>query len=172
MKKVLAALGLALVLTACATAPQLAPPASIPAPAPIVGNSGKFMSPYTEDGTVARWVEKGRAASAGANIGGFVGAQAGARLAGNIPFIGGFVGQKVGKEMGRTVAMNMVGGEAFIKETSDLSFNSAEELAVYMYVKNSAHKDFATVLELTQQIYPELAEAYYPAIVRASSGKQ
>ena len=169
MKKTLATLSLALVLSACVTAPQLAPPASTQAPAPIVGNSGKFMSPYTEDGTVAKWVEKGRAASAGANVGGFVGAQAGAKLAENIPFVGGFIGQKMGKELGRSVALNMVGGEAFIKESSDLSFNSVEDLAVYMYAKNSEHKDFAQVLELTQNIYPDLAEAYYPAIVKASS---
>lgn len=172
MKKLLATLSLTVLLAACATAPQLAPPASIQAPAPIVGNGGKFMSPYTEDGTVARWVEKGRHAAAGANVGGFVGAQAGAKLAENIPFVGGLIGQKVGAELGRTVALNMVGGEAFIKETSDLSFNSVEELAVYMYVKNSAHKDYAQVLELTQKIYPDLLQAYYPAIARASAGKR
>lgn len=169
MKKLLATLGLAAMLAACATAPQLAAPASIQAPAPIVGNGGKFMSPYTEDGTVAKWVEKGRHAATGANVGGFVGAQAGAKLAENIPFVGGFIGQKVGAEIGRTVALNMVGGEAYIKETSDLSFNSVEDLAVYMYARNSAHKDFAQVLELTQKIYPELQQAYYPAIVRASA---
>lgn len=169
MKKAIAGLSLALLLSACATAPQLAAPATIQAPAPIVGNSGKYMSPYTEDGTVAKWVEKGRAASAGANIGGFIGAQAGAKLAENIPFVGGFIGQKVGESVGRSVALNMVGGEAYIKETSDLSFNTAEDLAVYMYAKNSTHKDYAQVLDLTQKIYPELVQGYMPAIIKASS---
>lgn len=172
MKKLFATLSLALLLSACATAPQLAPPQAIQAPEPIVGNGGKFMSPYTEDGTVAKWVEKGRNAAAGANIGGFVGAQAGAKIAENIPFIGGLIGQKVGESVGRSVALNMVGGEAYIKETSDLSFNSVEDLAVYMYAKNSTHKDYAKVLELTQKIYPELVQAYYPAIARASAAKR
>jgi hypothetical protein len=172
MKKTLAALSLAVFLTACATAPQMAAPSSIQAPTPIVGNAGKFMSPYTEDGTVAKWVEKGRSASAGASVGGFVGAQVGSRLAENIPFVGGFIGQQVGQAAGRSVALSMVGGEAYIKETSDLSFNSVEDLAVYMYAKNSSHKDYPKVLELTQAIYPDLARAYYPAIAKASSRKR
>jgi hypothetical protein len=171
VKKLIAAAALGLMLAACATAPALAPPQSIHAPDPIVGNTGRFMSPFTEDGTVAPWVEKGRAASAGANIGGFVGAQAGQKLAENIPFVGGLIGQKVGEKLGREVALNMVGGEAYIRETSDLSFNSAEDLALYMYAKNSGHKDYAKVLELAEKIYPELQEAYYPTILKASAGK-
>lgn len=171
MKKVIAVAALSLMLAACATAPRMAPPQAIQAPAPIVGNTGKFMSPFTEDGTVAKWVEKGRAASAGANIGGFVGAQAGAKLAENIPFVGGFIGQKVGETVGREIAINMVGGEAFIRETSDLSFDNIEDMALYMYAKNSTHKDYAQVLDLTQKIYPDLQKAYYPTIIKASAGK-
>ena len=163
------ALVFALALTGCATyqAPQLAAPANIRAPAPILGNSGKYMSPYTEDGTVAVWVEKGRSASAGSAIGGFLGAQAGQKMAEQIPFFGGIIGQAVGESAGRAIAMKMVGGEAFIRANSDLSFNSVQDLAVYMYAKNSAHKDFAEALKLTQEIYPELKTAYYPAIYSA-----
>lgn len=171
MKKTLTVLAFALTLGACASAPQLAAPAQIHAPAPILGNSGKYMSPFTEDGTVALWVEKGRSASTGASVGGFVGAQAGAKLAENIPFIGGWIGQSVGESVGRTVALKMVGGEEFIKANSDLSFNSVNDLAVYMYAKNSSHKDYAEVLDLTQKIYPDLKSAYFPAIVAASRAR-
>jgi len=173
MKKI-AVLTLALMLTACATisGPQLAMPTQIKAPAPILGNSGKYMSPYTEDGTVAAWVEKGRSASAGAGVGGFLGAQAGQKVAENIPFVGGFLGQAIGESAGRAIALKMVGGEEFIRANSDLSFNSVQELAVYMYAKNSTHKDFNEALKLTQEIYPELKEAYYPAILNASRGVQ
>lgn len=168
MKKTLTILALAVTLGACASAPQLAAPMAIKAPEPIIGNSGKYMSPYTEDGTVAPWVEKGRAASTGAGVGGFIGAQAGAKLAENIPFVGGFIGQSVGESVGRQVALKMVGGEEFIKANSDLSFNSVNDLAVYMYAKNSGHKDYAEVLDLTQKIYPDLKSAYFPAIAAAS----
>jgi hypothetical protein len=148
----------------------MAPPTALRAPAPIMGNTGKYMSPYTEDGTVAVWVEKGRAASAGAGIGGFVGAQAGQKLAENIPFFGGMIGQAVGESAGRALALKMVGGEEFIRSNSDMSFNNIDDLAVYMYVKNSSHKDFAEALKLTQDIYPELKTRYAPAILAASSG--
>jgi hypothetical protein len=170
MKKV-AALTLALLLSACASAPHMAAPTALRAPAPIMGTTGKFMSPYTEDGTVAAWVEKGRNASTGASIGGFLGAQAGQKVAENIPFIGGILGQAVGEHAGRAIALKMVGGEEFIRANSDISFNSVNDLAVYMYAKNSTHKDFAEALKLTQEIYPELKTAYYQSIINASAGK-
>jgi hypothetical protein len=50
-----------------------------------------------------------------------------------------------------------------------MSFNSVRDLALYMYVRNSTHKDFQQALELTQQIYPELKQEYYAAIIAASS---
>jgi hypothetical protein len=171
MKKILSALTVALLLSACASVgPQIAAPTQIKAPQPIVGNTGKYMSPYTEDGTVAAWVEKGKSASAGAGIGGFLGAQAGQKLAENIPFVGGMIGQAVGESAGRAIALKMVGGEEFIRANSDLSFNTVQELAVYMYAKNSAHKDYQEALKLTQAIYPDLKEAYFPAIAMASRG--
>lgn len=162
---------LALSLSACAThqGPRLAAPTAIVAPQPIAGNTGKYMSPYTEDGTVSVWVEKGRSAGAGSSIGGFLGAQAGQKMASQIPFVGGMLGQAIGEKAGRAVALSMVGGEEFIRANSDLSFNSVQDLAVYMYAKNSAHKDFAAALKLTQEIYPELKTAYYPAIMQASA---
>lgn len=169
--KTVAVLALTLSLCACASAPvapQLAAPSRIVAPQPILGSTGAFMSPFTEDGTVALWVEKGKSARSGSNIGGFLGAQAGQRLASQIPFVGGFLGQSVGESAGRAVALQMVGGESFIRANSDISFNSVHDLAVYMYAKNSAHKDFAEALALTQEIYPELKTAYYPAIAQAS----
>lgn len=168
--KIAAAAVLAIALTGCATmqGPQLAAPTAIVAPQPIAGNSGKYMSPYTEDGTVAAWVEKGRSASAGSAIGGFLGAQAGQKMAEQIPLFGGMIGQAIGESAGRAVAVKMVGGEEFIRANSDLSFATVQDLAVYMYAKNSSHKDFAEALKLTQEIYPELKTAYYPAILSAS----
>jgi hypothetical protein len=62
----------------------------------------------------------------------------------------------------------MSGGEEFIRNNSDISFNSVQDLAVYMYAKNSSHKDYAEALKLTQEIYPELKTAYFAAISNAS----
>lgn len=169
--KTAAAVALALILSGCASpayVPKFAAPATIRAPQPIMGNSGKFMSPFTEDGTVAAWVEKGKSASAGSSLGGFVGAQAGQKMAEQIPFVGSFLGQSLGESAGRAIALKMVGGEEFIRANSDMSFNTVQELAVYMYAKNSSHKDYAEALKLTQEIYPELKTAYFPAIAAAS----
>ncbi len=167
--KIIFVVVLALALTACTSVqqPQLAAPQHIIAPQPILGNSGKYMSPFTEEGTVAPWVEKGKAASAGSNVGGFLGAQAGQRLASQIPFFGSFLGQQVGEIAGRSVALQMAGGEEFIRANSDMSFATVQDLAVYMYAKNSSHKDYAEALKLTQGIYPDLEAAYHPAILSA-----
>jgi len=169
-----ATLALVLALSACASVeptPTLSAPLTLTAPEPILGNTGRYLSPYTEDGTVALWVEKGQAAGAGASVGGFVGAQAGAKLAENIPFFGAMLGKSLGESAGRAMALQMVGGEAYMRQHSDLSFNSVRELALYMYVKNSSHKDYPKVLELTQQIYPELQQGYHAAIASASAGR-
>ncbi len=75
--KFIAIIATCALLSACASAPQLAAPTRINAPTPIAGNTGTYMSPFTEDGTVALWVEKGKSARAGSAVGGFLGAQAG-----------------------------------------------------------------------------------------------
>ena len=138
------------------------------APQPIYGNTGEFMSPYTEDGVVAPWVDKAINAKLGAAIGSQAGAYAGRKLMENVPFFGGMLGEKVGNEAGRRIAIEASGGWEYIKGTSDLSFNTLDDLAVYIYAHHSAHPDFQKVLEATWEIYPELQTAYYPAIQNAS----
>lgn len=64
---------LILAAAGCTTAPST--------PEPIYGNTGQYMCPFTEDGTVAAWVEKGMTAS--------VGAYAGQKALEQVPFIGG-----------------------------------------------------------------------------------
>lgn len=168
--KLLACITLAALLTGCASSgPKFAAPSALRAPQPIAGSTGKYMSPFTEDGTVAPWVEKGKSAKAGTAIGGYLGAQAGQRLAQQIPLFGAMLGQSVGESVGRAAALEMVGGEQFIRANSDISFATVQDLAVYMYSKNSGHKDYAEALALTQEIYPELKTAYYPAIANASN---
>ena len=160
------------ILSGCASfaAPQLAAPSQLMtvAPQPIYGNSGEFMSPYTEDGVVAGWVDKAVNAKLGAAIGQQAGAYAGRKLMENVPFFGGMLGERVGDAAGRKIAIEASGGWEYIKESSDLSFNTVEDLAVYMYAHHSAHPDYQQVLEATWEIYPELQTAYMPAIQNAS----
>tara|TARA_R110002051_G_scaffold273597_1_gene334226 strand:+ start:2651 stop:3184 length:534 start_codon:yes stop_codon:yes gene_type:complete len=160
---------------ACASAPPVAPLASLTpsatlmAPEPIEGNSGQYMSPYTSDEVVAEWVDKAINAKMGASLGGTAGRYAGEKMMENVPFVGGFLGKSVGESIGRGIAMDAVGGEEFIRQTSDLSFNSVDDLALYLFVEHSQRENFQQVLAATQEIYPELKTAYEPTVRSALS---
>lgn len=142
--------------TAMAQADQPRPPGA----KPIEGNGGLYMSPFTSDGVTAEWVTKSMKVKAGGQIAGAAGQIAGQQLMNNIPFIGGFLGQKAGKALGRAAAMNAIGGAAFVKSSSDLSFNSLQDMASNLYAEHSDHPDYAAVLQATYAIYPELEGIY------------
>lgn len=162
-----------LFLSGCATVsgPRMAAPAELAAvaPEPIYGNTGEFMSPYTEDGVVADWVDKAINAKLGAAIGSQAGAYVGRKALENVPFFGGMLGQRAGDAAGRAVAIQASGGWEHIRATSDLSFASLEDMSVYLYAVHSSHPHFDKVLEATYEIYPEMREIYWPAIQRASA---
>ncbi len=160
---------LALFLSACSMTPQMAAPHELTAPPAIEGNQGEYMSPYTSDGVLAEWVDNAINAEMGASIGGMAGAYAGQKLAENIPFIGGWIGQEVGNSVGREIAIEMSGGEEFIRSSSDLSFNSLEDLALWMYVNHSTHPHYQDALESTFSIYPDLKTVYNQTLYAASA---
>lgn len=175
-KKSIIIVGLsALALTACSTAAGFAPAASLTpsatatAPAPIDGNSGKFMSPYTSDEVVAEWVDKAMTAKMGASLGSTAGRLAGEKALESVPFVGGFLGARAGKSMGRAVALNSVGGEEFLKSSSDLSFNNLNDMSVFLFVEHSHRENYKDVLAATMEIYPDLKTVYSSAIRRAAA---
>jgi hypothetical protein len=166
MKPVLTALFTALIVSACVTAPPQ--PSEIIPPEPIQGNSGKFMCPYTTDGVVAEWVDKAINARAAAGIGSAAGSYIGSKALSQVPFIGGFLGDKAGAEIGRKMAIQASGGEEYIKKTSDLSFNSIDDLAVWLYAVHSTDKEhYDDVFKATCGIYPDLETRYMDAIQNA-----
>jgi len=81
-----------------------------------------------------------------------------------VPFIGGFLGSKAGDAVGRKVAIEASGGWEYIKETSDLSFNSLEDMAVWLYVTKSNNEHYQETFKAAGQIYPELNKIFYSAI--------
>lgn len=123
-------------------------------PTPIYGNEGQFMSPFTEDNTVTAWVEKGLQAEVASNVGTALGSLAAMSNSDNIML--SVFGGAVGSIAGREVMLRAIGGWDFIKDNSDLSFNSLEEMAKYMAYENSSHPQYAQVLNATYGIYPEL----------------
>jgi hypothetical protein len=128
---------------------------------PLEGNGGKYMCPYTSDSTVAPWVEKGIAAKIGSTVGGISGSLAGSRLANNSQYIdngaGAAIGNIVGGNAGRKIALSLVGGEQYMKETSDLSFNSIDDMIVFMYRNYRTNEHFDKVIDLVGNIYPDFA---------------
>lgn len=162
----LALLAASLLLTACAGMPR---PNQVVAPEPIRANTGKYLSPYTSDGTIAPWVVKGRAAKAGAAVGGFVGTKAGEQALSAVPVFGGFLGRKAGEKAGREIALRMVGGEKAMRDSSDMSFASVDDLIVYLYARHydAKNKEFNDALDLTKAIYPDVEKRWQPAIKKA-----
>ena len=156
---------------ACIPTSKILPPEQLTPPEPINGNTGEFMSPYTQDDVLAEWVDMGIKASMAGQAGQFIGAQIGQRVLGQIPFVGGFLGQAAGKAAGKAIAINMCGGEEKIKATSDLSFNSLDDLALYIYVKHSKDTNYNDVLKAVTGIYPDLQERYSQALTTASKDK-
>ncbi len=169
-QSLLAAVALALLAlsSGCSLQPRIAAPHQLTAPAPIVGNNGKYMCPYTQDNVLAEWTDKAINAKLGATIGKHLGAYAGQKALEQVPFIGGILGSKLGEEVGRRIAIESAGGMETIKNSSDMSFNSVDDMSVYLYVKYSSNEHYQEALTAASEIYPELGKGYYPALVRAT----
>ena len=157
----------AILFTGCASFSKMPEPSAVRAPEPILGNTGRYMSPYTEYGTVTEWVKKGRLAGAGAAVGGAAGRYAGKKALQQVPLIGGILGRRAGNTLGREAAMAMVGGESYLRDNSDMSFNSIDDLCVYLYARHSGDDDFQDVLGLTTKIYPAISDRWDKAIRNA-----
>jgi hypothetical protein len=139
--------------------------AGLALPQPILGNTGQYMSPFTEDGTVTLWVEKAVNAKMGSAVGGMVGAEAGKKIFEQVPFFGGMFGKSVGEAAGREIAIKTAGGWDFIKANSDLSFNSLRDMAGWMKATHGASPHYAAVVSSVKEIYPELKAPQYSAML-------
>lgn len=124
---------------------------------PIYGNTGAYLCPFTEDGTVSPWVEKAMKAKLGGQLGGTGGAYLGQQLATQIPLFGSFIGKQVGQTIGREAALQMLGGWAAIRQSTEISFKSATDMAAYLKSQNGSHAQYRQVIEATVQLYPDMA---------------
>ena len=149
-------------------APSMPKPGDLVAPEPLPDNSGNYMAPYSQDGVVAPWCDKAINVSVGSTVGQVAGAYAGSQALRQVPFVGGVLGAQVGKAAGRAIAINSVGGMEYIRETSDQSFHTVEELCVWMYATKSSNEHYQEVFKATGQIYPEFKERYYGAVQNAA----
>ncbi|HEX8444601.1 MAG TPA: hypothetical protein VF631_13240 [Allosphingosinicella sp.] len=185
-KRLLAALAVASMVSACASVPAMPDVAQISdpaekelaiaklqavAPKPLEGNGGKFMSPFTSDGVTAEWVTKAMKVKASGELGQAAGQIAGDQLLSNIPFAGMFAGEAT-KKLARDAAMKSIGGEEFLKSSSDQSFDTLEDMAGYMYAYHATHADYAAIVEAAAGIYPEFGPLYYSKYPKPQAPKK
>ena len=138
---------------------------------PIQGNTGKYMSPFTSDGTTAGWITKSMQVKAAGQIGSMAGQYAGQKAMEQVPLIGGFLGKKAGEKLGREVALKSIGGEEFLRSTSDLSFETPQDLADYVKANFSDRQDLPKILQATYSIYPDVEAAWPNARRPVNFGK-
>jgi hypothetical protein len=170
-----------LVASALLSAAALAAPfpkrEEIVPPEPVLGNAGIYFAPYTQDDTIAEWVDVGIKAAAagmvGQGVGQAVGSAAGQAAGGGVgELVGSVVGGEGGRNKARDAAIARAGGWDHIKATSDLSFHSLEELAAWLYALKSQREDYKQVMALVREIYPELKNEKYGDLIRAYHKRQ
>lgn len=134
----------------------------------INNNSGEYLSPYTSDGVTAEWVNQAINAGIGAQVGVVAGAATGSAVAGSA--VAGAIsdnfasvalvsmaGAAIGEAIGRQAAIEASGGWDHIRATSDISFNSLENMARYLRLKQGNDENFKEVFKATLLVYPELS---------------
>ena len=147
---------------------KIAQPDQLTVAEPLTNGSGKYFLPYTADGVITDWIDKGIELEMGANIGTLIGVGLANEVLTEIPVFGAMIGKSIGDRIGKEAAINAIGGMEYIRKTSDFSFQEIDKFAVFLYAKHATHKDYKRVFEVTVMVYPELKAAYYSAIVEAS----
>ncbi len=135
-------------------------------PEPADGNTGKFYFPFNQDGYLTAWADKALNAQVGAEAGGLVADQATNALASKVPF-GGLVGGALKGKAKETGAVMAIGGWEFIKESSDTTFNSLNDLSVYMHVEFYGDPDYEQALAAATSLYPKLEKGHERAVSKA-----
>ena len=172
---VVVVLAAAMLLYGCAAMRGIPKPEELVLPQPIEDASGKYPFAFRQDGTVAGWARQSALAKVGAGVGkggaemaGNVATNLGIAAAGRLPGIGGLLGsataETVGKQAKRkaqhAIDVAAMGGWDNIRATSDLSFNSLGDYAVYLYAKHSSHPKYAEALAASKKLYPDLEDSY------------
>ncbi|MES2725070.1 MAG: hypothetical protein V4656_18105, partial [Pseudomonadota bacterium] len=148
--------------------PSLSAAKAGPAPARqafdvVDGTTGLYMSPFTSDGVTSAWITKSMQVKAAGQIGSMAGNYLGQKAMEQVPFVGGFLGKKAGAAVGRQVALSAIGGEAFLRSSTDLSFNSAEALVGWTLANHGSREDIAQVMQAVIAIYPDVQAPYQVA---------
>ena len=105
-------------------------------------------------------------AQAGEIVGEKVADKAVGALASKVPF-GGLAGGFMRKKVKESTAIIALGGKDFIEETSDQSFKSIDDYAVFMHVRHGSDPAYKMILASAVAVYPELENRMPSAISKA-----
>lgn len=123
------------------------------------------MCPYRQDDSLTDW-----SAQAYAKV---LGAEAGKRAGfmGLTKVFGGASGiaKKAGEKAGEKAALEAVGGMEGLRNSSDMSFNTLDDEAVYMYVNYSDRDDYNKAIRAMNDIYPDFKKIYPRALSKATA---
>ena len=129
----------------------------------VDGTTGLYMSPFTSDGVTSAWITKSMQVKAATQVGQMAGNYLGQKAMEQVPFVGGFLGKKAGAAVGRQVALSAIGGEEFLRSSTDLSFNSAEALVGWTLANHGSREDIGQVMQAVIAIYPDVQAPYQVA---------
>lgn len=132
----------------------------------VTSNKGRYLSPFTVDGTLSKWVDKGLNIKAGELSGAALGGVLGKIVSPNSP-LGAVFAASVGSAVGREIAIETFGGWDYIRETSNLSFDYLDEMAIYLYREFKDRPTYKDGMKAAFLVYPRLREVY-PLAVRAA----
>ena len=130
----------------------------------MADNCGKYPCPYTAAGELAPWAKRAIDADRG---GARAGAMAAGMAVGAVPIAGDLFAEKVEQDMVTSAAVKSAGGRAFMRSTSDQSFDKLDDLAVWHYVNYSTVPEFKRVQKFLVELYPYLADNYGNAVRHA-----
>lgn len=136
------------------------------APEPRYDTKGKYLLPYLSDGEPTEWASKALNAQAGKIVGEQVADKAVGALASKVPF-GGLAGGFMRKKAKESAAVLALGGKKFIEESSDQSFKSIDDYAVFMHVRHGSDPDYKIMLASAVAVYPDLEKRMPSAISKA-----
>lgn len=136
------------------------------APEPRYDTKGKYLLPYTQEGEPTEWAGKVLQSQAGKMVGEKAGDMATNALASKVPF-GGLAGGFMKKKAKESAAVIAMGGKKFIKKTSDQSFKSLEDYAVFLQARHGSDPDFKMTLAAAVALYPDLEHRFAGYVKKA-----
>ena len=136
------------------------------APEPRYDTKGKFLLPYTQEGEPTEWAQKVLQAEAAKMVGEKAGDMAVNQLASKVPF-GALAGGFMKKKAKESAAIMAMGGMKFIKKTSDQSFKSLDDYAVFLQARHGSDPDFKMMLASAVGLYPDLEHQFAVAVKKA-----